>query len=209
VARLARFVVPQVPHHVTQRGTRRLPVFFTEADYRRYLELLAAQAHKWDLKIWAYCLMPNHVHLIATPAIAAGLARPIGEAHRRYALRVNRRQKWKGHLWQERFCSCPMDEIHLLFAARYVLLNPVRAGLVGSPAEWPYSSARAHLRTVPHDPLVDLAPLDERVADWEGYLAGDPTCSRDEVLRRHSRSGRPLGVAPPVATGAGSAHPNP
>lgn len=192
MARFARIVVPGVPHHVTQRGVRGMRVFFSDTDYSSYLSLLARQARRYTLDIWAYCLLPNHVHLIAVPVSETGLARPLGEAHRRYATQVNRRFDWTGHLWQERFSSFPMDEPHLLAAIRYVLLNPVRAGLAQSPTDWRYSSAKAHVLGCP-DSLVNTRPARERVADWEGFLAiHDP--DRDaETIRRHTRIGRPLG----------------
>ena len=113
--------------------------------------------------VWAYCLMPNHVHLILVPSDADGLRRPLAEAHRRYTTRVNRREGWRGYLWQGRFASFPMDEAHVLAGARYVELNPVRARLARRARDWRWSSARAHLSgeddgLVSAGPLLDLAP---------------------------------------------------
>src|ERR1700722_8711163 len=130
MARLARIVVPRLPHHVTQRGNRGERVFFEDADYALYRDLLAAACRKTGVAVWAYCLMPNHVHLILVPADATGLARALGETHRRYVSYVNARARQTGHLFQGRFASVVMDEEHLLSAARYVSLNPVRARLV-------------------------------------------------------------------------------
>ncbi len=113
-------------------------------------------AHK--VEVWAYCLMPNHVHLIAVPKTADGLNRAIGEAHRRYSRMVNVREKWRGHLWQGRFASYALDEPYLLTAARYIELNPVRAGLVRSPSRYRWSSAAAHMRGR-DDALVRVRPL--------------------------------------------------
>ncbi len=118
MARIARVVAPGYPHHITQRGNRRQQTFFRDDDYLAYLELMAEWCRKCRVEIWAWCLMPNHVHLIAVPQTEEGLARAIGEAHRRYNRRINFREKWRGHLWQERFASFPMDETHLLVAAR-------------------------------------------------------------------------------------------
>ena len=167
-------------------------VFFTDGDYRAYKELLGSMCARYCLDIWAFCLMPNHVHLIGAPATQDGLARPIGETHRRYALKINQRNGWVGHLWQERFSSFPMDEPHLVAAIRYVLLNPVRAGLADRAIDWPHSSARAHLagRT---DGLVRVSPAAERIDDWYALLADDAPVTELETLRRHSRVGRPLG----------------
>ncbi|MDH3524964.1 MAG: transposase [Acidobacteriota bacterium] len=192
MARFSRVVVPGVPHHVTQRGARRMQVFFSRDDYRAYSVLLARQARRHALEIWAYCLMPNHCHLVAVPSTEEGLARPLGEAHRRYALRVNRRHGWTGHLWQERFSSFPMDEAHLMAAIRYVLLNPVRAGLAETATSWPYSSARAQVLGKP-DQLVNPGPVAERVSDWDEYLSRADCARQTEALERHERIGRPLG----------------
>ena len=129
MARIARFVVPGLPHHVTQRGNRRERVFFSDDDYRLYQDLLREACDKAGVSVWAYCLMPNHVHLILTPTTADGLARALGKAHRRYSAFVNARLRVTGHLFQSRFGSVAMDEDHLMAAARYVALNPVRARL--------------------------------------------------------------------------------
>src|SRR5262245_58898186 len=114
MARIARVVVPGLPHHVTQRGNRRLETFFNDEDYRTYLGLMAHWCAVYQVEIWAYCLMPNHSHLIAVLQAADGLRRAIGEAHRRFSRRVNFRQRWRGHLWQGRFASFVMDEPYLL-----------------------------------------------------------------------------------------------
>jgi putative transposase len=169
-----------------------MQVFFSEDDYRSYLRILAEEARRHEVEVWAYCLMPNHVHLIAVPPSAPSLAKALGEAHRRYAWRVNRRQGWAGHLWQERFSSFAMDEPHLSAAIRYVLLNPVRAGLAQTAAEWTHSSARAHLASAP-DELVDPRPAALRIKDWDRFLRLDEPREEIEELRRHCRVGRPLG----------------
>lgn len=192
MSRFPRVVVPGVPHHVTQRGARRMRVFFSDDDYQTYRAILIHQARRYRLQIWAYCLMPNHVHLIAVPATSEGFAQPIGHTHSRFALLINRRQKWTGHLWQERFSSFPMDEFHLAATVRYVLLNPVRAGLVDRVEDWPYSSARAHLGHTA-DPLVLVKPMALRIGDWEQYLESSGNEDMLQMLRKHSNTGRPLG----------------
>jgi putative transposase len=158
MARLARVVIPGFPHHITQRGNRRQQTFFNDEDYAAYLELMAHWCKELGVEIWSYCLMPNHLHLIAVPTSADALRRAIGEAHRRYTRRVNFRENWRGHLWQGRFASFVMDEAHLLAAARYIELNPVRAELVVSPRDYRWSSARAHLKGK-DDCLVKVSPL--------------------------------------------------
>lgn len=193
MVRLARVVVPGIPHHVTQRGNRRLETFFEDDDYRAYLDLLAASCTEAGVAAWAYCLMPNHVHLVLVPEEPDGLRRALGEAHRRYTRRINFREGWRGHLWQERFHSFPMDEDYLLATARYVELNPVRARLVRKPEAWPWSSARAHLAGR-DDALVQVAPLLRRIPDWTRFLAGGMAEDEIEQIRKHGRTGRPLGA---------------
>ena len=197
MARIARVVVPGYPHHVTQRGSRRQPTFFCESDYQRYLQLMSERCLLHGVEIWAYCLMPNHVHLVAVPSTHDGLACALGSAHRRYALDTNRREDWSGHLWQERFASFVMDESYLLAAVRYVELNPVRAGLVERPEDYCWSSARAHLAG-DNDALVNVKPMLERVSSWGDFLAvTDSTKECD--LQRHGRTGRPVGTSAFIA----------
>jgi putative transposase len=145
MARIAAVVVPSVPHHVTQRGNRRQEVFFKADDYRWYRRLIGAAARRAGTAIWAYCLMPNHVHLIVTPADEDGLRATFAEAHRRYTGNINARFRWTGHLFQGRFGAVAMDEEHLLASARYIALNPVTAGLVTRAEDWP---GRALARTL-------------------------------------------------------------
>ena len=192
MARLARVVAPGFPHHVTQRGNRRQKTFFSDDDYRAYLSLMAEWCGRHGAHVWAYCLMPNQVHLIVVPEAADGLRRAIGEAHRRYTRLINFREGWRGHLWQERFASFPMDETYLLAAARCVELNPVRAGLAKTPQDWPWSSARAHLGGHDDD-LAKVAPLLERIGDWRVFLDGGLAADEGEAMRRHEHTGRPLG----------------
>lgn len=194
MARIARVIAPGLPHHITQRGNRRQQTFFGEEDYQVYLALMAQWCAKYRVEIWAYCLMPNHVHLLAVPESESGLARAIGEAHRRYTRHINFRQGWQGHLWQERFASFPMDERHLLAAARYVEMNPVAAGLVDRPADYRWSSAAAHLAGN-DDALVMVKPLLELVGDWGGGFLTLTNEDELAVLKRHECSGRPLGDA--------------
>lgn len=133
--------------------------------------------------------MPNHVHLIATPRDARSLSHALANTHKDYAFRINRREGWKGHLWQERFYSCPLDERHLLAATRYVLLNPVRAGLVRRAQDWPYSSCQAHL-SIDSDPVVDPDPLWARIREWSFLLDPYATSEEEIDLRAATRRGR-------------------
>ena len=193
MARLARVVAPGYPHHITQRGNRRQRTFFGAADYRAYLALMAEWCAGQQVEILAYCLMPNHVHLVAVPRTPEGLARAIGEAHRRYTRRINFRKAWRGYLWQGRFASCVMDREHGVGAARYIERNPVRAGLVKRAWEWPWSSAAAHVAGR-GDALVRAGgPLVAEVSNWRRFLASQDDADEAFALRGHLRTGRPLG----------------
>jgi putative transposase len=190
--RMARVVIPDYPHHVTQRGNRGQRTFFEAADYRAYLDLIADLKDRAGVEIWAYCLMPNHVHLVAVPKHSWSLAKLFGLAHYRYARRANAVNNWTGHLWQARFHSFVMDENHLLAAVRYVELNPVRAGLCERPEQWRWSSARAHIHKN-FDGLLSLDAMQDRIDDWRQYLCEEDRPEITDALRRHSRTGRPAG----------------
>ena len=192
MARMARVVAAGYPHHITQRGNRRLETFFNEKDYSTYIEFISESCKKTGTECWAYCLMPNHVHLVLVPSDEDGLRASLGEAHRRYTRHINFREGWRGHLWQERFHSFPMDEDYLLATVRYVELNPVRARLVRSAEDWKWSSAKAHLKGV-GDGLVNVAPMLDRYKDWKAYLDNGLSVEEMDQLRKHARTGRPLG----------------
>jgi len=185
-------VIPNIPHHIIQRGNRRMETFFSEADYREYLFLMAEWCNRCKVQVWSYCLMSNHVHLIVVPETEDGLRRAIGEVHRRYTRYINFQKGWKGHLWQGRFGSFPMDEEYLIAAARYIELNPVRAEIVKKPEDYKWSSAQAHLQGE-DDILVKVEPLLSIVPDWRELLASDLSEEEYENLRLHERTGRPLG----------------
>jgi len=170
MARLARVVLPGSPHHITQRGNRRQDVFFQEDDYHHYLQLLKEWCGKEQIEILAYCLMTNHVHLIVKPSENSNLAKAIGETHRRYTSSINKREKWKGYLWQGRFASFPMDDSWLLKGAAYTELNPVRAGMVKQPWDYPWSSIHAHLSGDDPKQIVNPERILEIAGDWKTYL---------------------------------------
>lgn len=201
--RLARVVLPHVPHHITQRGNRRLPIFFSDEDRAAYLTLVAEAGAAHGTACLAWCLMDNHVHLILVPASADGLRSTLGEAHRRYTRRVNFREGWRGYLFQGRFASYPMDDSHLIAAVRYVENNPVAARMVERAEEWPWSSARSHVagRRVKGDPLTDVDALGTHVRNWRAMLrhgaelgdAGSEAEALAEAIEARLRTGRPLG----------------
>lgn len=192
--RFPRLVVPGFPHHVTQRGVRRQSTFFDEADFRAYLRLAAELRDSSAIDIWAYCLMPNHMHAVVVPAAEDSLSSYFGALHQRYAKRTNARHEWAGHLWQKRFFSAVMDESHTISAMRYVEMNPVRAGLCKRPEDWPWSSARGNLKIAP-DSLIDRSNTKNIVADWAGYLYQEEEAKNLQRLRRQTDTGRPAGSA--------------
>lgn len=204
MARLARVVLPHVPHHITQRGNRRLPVFFCDEDRSAYVDLLAGACASNGTRCLAWCLMDNHVHLILVPASADGLRATLGEAHRRYTRRINFREGWRGYLFQGRFASYPMDDAYLIAAVRYVENNPVAAKIVERAEEWRWSSARSHVagKRVAGDTLTDVAALGEHVRNWRAMLRhgaelGDSDAAGEamaEEIERRLRTGRPLGT---------------
>ncbi len=192
MARIARVVIPNVPHHVTQRGNRRQKVFFQESDYQEYVALMSEWCGRFQIEVWAYCLMPNHVHLIVVPKSEKDFQMAIGEAHRRYSRMINFREGWRGHLWQGRFASYPMDDRYLLKAARYIELNPVRAKIIKKPENYPWSSALAHLSGT-NDLLVTVKPLLLRTESWETFLGENMDEETISFLQKHERTGKPLG----------------
>jgi putative transposase len=193
--KVARLVVPGIPHHVIQRGNRRQDVFFTEDDYRMYLAMLRDAATDLSYSVNAYCLMRNHVHLVITPHTALGL-RNLGKAHQRYTLYINKKMQWRGYLWQGRFSSYPMDEAYSFEAVRYVELNPVRAGICAHPAHYRWSSARQRIgKGNAHDyPVATLPTSQFTVEDWQEYW--QESLSRQaliEAFMTNESLQRPLG----------------
>jgi putative transposase len=194
MARLARVVIPGIPHHVTQRGNGRATTFFGEDDYALYRDLLATHCRAAGVEVWAWVLMPNHVHLILVPADADGLRRALAAVHRRYAGHVHTRLQRTGHFWQGRFGAVAMDEPHLAAALRYIALNPVRARLVERAEAWPWSSVQAHL-TGTDDGVTALPPILERYPDFAAFIGQGPDAEAFDRLRQAESIGRPLGDA--------------
>jgi putative transposase len=194
MSRLARLVVPGLPHHVTQRGNGRQRVFFEEGDYALYLRLLTENCRAEGVEIWAYGLMPNHIHLILVPESEDGLRAALAPTHRAYAGTINARRKRTGHFWQGRYGCAVMDEDHLAAAFRYILRNPVEAKLASAPDKWKWSSARAYLRG-DNDGTTTTRPLRSRFTDLRGLLLGEMDSIDDIIVRDDEAIGRPLGNA--------------
>ncbi len=193
MARISRIVIPGYPHHLTQRGVRSMDVFANDSDRVVYLQLLAEEASKAGVAILAWCLMTNHIHLIAVPDRENSLARGIGEAHRRYTRRKNFSEGVRGYLFQGRFNSCVLDQQHLLAAARYVERNPVQAGMVATAWDYPWSSARYHAHRIESDPLVKNHFLSEMIGNWAEFLQFADGTDLTRNIQQGTRTGRPVG----------------
>jgi putative transposase len=192
MARMARVVIPNIPHHITQCGNRSQKVFFSNKDKIAYLNLLHKHAKGTGLTFWAYCLMDNHVHLIAVPEKEDSLAKGIGDTHKYYTRMVNFRENWRGYLWQGRFSSFPLDEKYLYAAIRYVERNPVRAGIVKRAEDYEFSSAKAHVYKTSDLLLSDNFVIEE-IKNWKAFLAEDDKDQDVKLFKKHTRVGRPLG----------------
>ena len=195
MARLARVLAVGTPHHVTQRGNRRAFILDSDADRTVYRNLLEEHSGLHGVALVGYCLMSNHVHLVAVPSKADSLALTLKHTHGRYASYSNAAHRTSGHVWQGRYYSCPLDEVHLWEALRYTELNPVRAGLVTQADLWPWSSAGAHCAIRSEDALLKSELWSKRwtATAWQEYL--DAGCGESTLgaIRRCTHTGRPLG----------------
>lgn len=193
--RIARIIAPGYPHHITQQGNNRAEVFFDDEDRQTYLTLLAGYAEKHGLQVWAYCLMPNHVLILAVPDNEASLARGIGLTNQVYTQYINRKNGHSGRLWQNRFFSCIVEQDkHLWAVARYIECNPVKAGLTKKPEEYLWSSAKAHILGG-KDPFLtpDSTWLTSRKRKAYAEYINMPDQKLDDAIRSSTRTGRPFG----------------
>jgi putative transposase len=194
--RLSRTVFAGIPHHITQRGNRREDIFFTDEDREAYLTWLREYCELYEVEILAYCLMTNHIHLVAVPARDDGLQRILKPLHMRYAQRINRARGWKGHLWQGRFFSSPLDDAYLWAAVRYVERNPVRADMVRRAEDYTWSSAAAHCgKRI--DGLLNTASVWSKqfsvMENWSAWLSEGDETEEIQMLRRNVDKGLPCG----------------
>jgi putative transposase len=192
MSRIARVVIPGIPHHIVMRGNRRQTVFFSDEDRRYYLELLKRAANKAGLTFRAFCLMRNHLHLIAVPKTEISLAAAMSAANWKYSMTINFREDWRGSLWQGRYYSCPLDHPHLIASARYIERNPIRAKIVERAEDYPWSSARAHCEGKT-DVLIEASPLTEEIPDWRSFINQEEPEETIRSIRRHLVTGRPMG----------------
>ncbi|HSO08829.1 MAG TPA: transposase [Desulfoprunum sp.] len=193
MSRISRIIAPGLPHHIAQRGNNRAPVFFADDDRETYLDMLTFYATRHSMQIWAYCLMENHLHILAVPERADSLARGIGITNQVYTQYINRRMHHSGHLWQNRFFSCIVGgRQHLWQTARYIERNPIRIGLAAKAEEYPWSSARAHTTGTRSMVLSNsswLAP--NKRPTYTAFLRLADNVA-EEAIRRATRTGRPF-----------------
>lgn len=194
--RVARIVVPGLPHHVTQRGNYSQTVFDSDGDKRRYLLWVKEYSLKYRLSVLAYCIMSNHVHFIVIPQDEDSMARTFNTAHMRYSQYRNRNLNVAGHLWQGRFFSCVMDERHLIAAARYIERNPVRAGVVKKPWDYVWSSASDHAYNQ-RKSIVDVHELFDHIEvsqdNWKSFVDGFDREEDVLIIKKHTMTGMPMG----------------
>lgn len=193
--RIARIVLPGLPHHITQRGNNGQSVFDSDADYQKYLTLLFEQSEKFSLAIEGYSLMPNHVHIIATPDRKDSLAHAVGRTNLIYAQYFNTRHGRSGHLWQSRFYSCAMDEPHFCAAIRYVELNPLRAGIAQIPWQFRWSSAAAHCGIHDDNRRLDFSrwEMSFNGEEWKQFLSAGVDDDMLKKIADATMTGRPFG----------------
>ncbi len=201
MARLPRLTAPGLPHHLIQRGNNRQSIFVDESDCASYLRELAELADGHGLAIHAYVLMPNHVHLLATPGQSETLPRVMQALGRRYVRRFNDRHGRTGTLWEGRYRSTLIEtDRYLLACMRYIEMNPVRAGLVHEPGHYRWSSHAHHIGLRVDKVITEHAvywalgntPFERQVA-YRRLFEGSQEAGEVEAIRYATHRGWALG----------------
>ncbi|MEK6678048.1 MAG: transposase [Nitrospirota bacterium] len=193
--RIARVCAVGYPHHITQRGNNKETVFFEDEDKEFYLNTLSKYSQKWAFDIWAYCLMPNHVHILAVPRKKESLARGIGSANLVYTQYINRKYNRSGRLWQNRFFFYYNTRKPYLWAvARHIEYNPVRAKLAAKAERYEWSSAKWHILGVEDKILSDKDWLEERDRIAYRRFINKEDKPMEASIRKATTTGRPLGA---------------
>jgi putative transposase len=192
--RTARIVIPDVPHHITHRANGSLVLFPTDQDSQFYLTNIRSQCLKFKVNVYAYCLMTNHVHFILVPPNLDSLSQVMRNTQGSYSQYYNFQNDNRGHVWEERYYSCSLDDAHFVHAMRYVDRNPVRAGLVTDPVNYPWSSARAHSGMSDPAGLIDmdLIATATGIHEWRLLLSEQEDDQALDRIREHTRQGRPM-----------------
>jgi len=192
--RIARVVIPKIPYHITQRGNNKQDVFSDDSDRVRYLNLIYEYTDRYKVEILSYCLMINHIHFVMVPPKCDSLGLIFNQISRRYALYFNKKFDRIGHLWQDRYYSCPLDKDHLFEAIRYVENNPVKAGYVSSPKKYFWSSAKTHINpNIVDELLADYTQYIDVIDDWEAYLNEKQNEQIISNIKMCTMNGRPSG----------------
>ena len=190
---IARIVFTGVPHHLTQRGIRRQDVFFTTSDRINYLQWLQQYSGRYALDILGYCLMTNHIHIVATPRKPDSMGSTIRVVHMRHTQSVNKQNNWDGHLWRSRFFSTALDDYHLMVCLRYVEQNPVHAGMVKKTEDYLRSSASAHCGLLDDPTLSPGTGYDGKIDGWGEILREIVPKEEVELIKKRTKSGVPCG----------------
>lgn len=194
MARLPRLIVPGIPHHIVQRGNRNQTVFFSDSDRYRYMLLIRNAACEYGISFLSWCLMDNHVHLIAIPEMEKSFASCFRKAHSQYSYYVNSQHDWRGHLWQCRFHSSPLGPSYLYNAIRYVEQNPVRAGMTLNPWDYRWSSAGFHTGQRKYDLLLhSTLNVHIDIDNWQEYLSINPETVQTLKIRKAAKMNSPVG----------------
>jgi putative transposase len=202
MARLARVVAIDIPHHVTQRGNARRFILESDSDKLVYPDLLRRYCTLYELSLLGYCLMSNHVHLVVTPAKVDSLPLTLKNTHGRYAAYWNASHSSSGHVWQGRYYWCPLDLAHLWRALRYTELNAVRTRMVSTPEAYRWSSAGAHYGTAQPDLTLEANPWKQQwdSTTWKLYLSEPGAEDEAAEIRQCTHTGRPPRTAGFVET---------
>ncbi|MFT6747346.1 MAG: putative transposase [Glaciecola sp.] len=190
--REARIGCAGYPYHVTQRGNFQMNVFEDDEDKHQYMEFFMFYKNKFQVKLYAWCLMDNHVHFIVEPSTEKGLAQLFSFTHMRYSQYFNKKKGVKGHLWQGRFFSCPLDVEHLYEAVRYVELNPKRAGMVKRIDGYRWSSLLMHLKGKGE---FEVSPISDYldIENWKDYLNEKVNDDMVQLIKSTTKANRPAG----------------
>ena len=192
MSRTSRYCSPNIFYHVTQRGNYRQVIFESDEDKSVYIEYFQDYALEYGMELYAWCLMSNHVHFIVKPLKDNSLSKVFGVTHMNYSNYFNKKKGAKGHLWQGRFYSCPLEPDHLYEAIRYVELNPYRAKMVSDVAEFYWSSSHDRLHKTETIPLSCVKEYID-FPNWRDYLEERFDQQIWDVIRKQTKSGKPMG----------------